>query len=346
MLVSAFYIAVMFLLVIPGIKILPKGVTESLSVSDSTKIKGILCVMVMFHHFSGWFVDQNIIIYTFSHIGSFIVGMFFFLSGYGLSKSDLKKKPGFKLYIKRFLRIILPYWICEIVYLIVHFVFNVGLDAEVNGVNLIKSVFTIGEIVSFSWYVTATLAVYLIYYLSLKFVKRKYLPIVIIAVMIVTFAFVPDLWVTYFAFPLGMIISEKEDRFIGKDKNTLKSGIIALLSIVIVAASCVFKILSQNYGQQMLMNICDSMGAVAFSLLVYILLTKIKVGNAVTAFFGKMSYEFYLLHGISILLANQIFGIDKPFFFIITAFAISTLLSFLVSKLTDMLIKPIFNKLL
>ena len=50
---SVFYIAVLLILALTGIKLLPKGEVEHITADDSTRIKGILCVTVLFHHFSG-----------------------------------------------------------------------------------------------------------------------------------------------------------------------------------------------------------------------------------------------------------------------------------------------------
>ena len=81
MALSVFCVGVLLLLALVGIRVLPKGNYEPLSPADSTGFKGLLCVAVLFHHFSGWIPDPNPVVYVFSHCGSYIVACFFFLSG-------------------------------------------------------------------------------------------------------------------------------------------------------------------------------------------------------------------------------------------------------------------------
>ena len=78
--------ALVLLITLPCIKISFKRFNP-LSKENSSNVKGLLCILIFYHHFTGWFVDKGIIFYVLSHIGSFIVGVFFFLSAYGLIKA-------------------------------------------------------------------------------------------------------------------------------------------------------------------------------------------------------------------------------------------------------------------
>lgn len=345
MAVSVFYIAVLLILSVAGMKILPDGGNENIMADDSTRIKGILCVAVLFHHFSGWFTHPNAVIYAFSHSGSFIVAMFFFLSGYGLSKADSDKTISFCLVLKRILRLMIPYWICDILYLVGYYVFGLKLSTEVTALSIAESVLALKSIVSFSWYVPAMAAVYVLFYLCLKFVKKKYTAAVMLAVMAAGFVFVPDLWVSYFAFPIGVLFVKYEDRILCLLKKAANRLIAVTVPGLIVAASCVLKIFGQSTGNQLLMKVCDAVGSAAFVIAVFVILSRVKIGGRIAAFYGRISYEFYLLHGLGIYIANLFFDMDNALAFIAAALAVSTVMSIAVNFASGKITKPIMKKL-
>ena len=271
--------------------------------------------------------------------------MFFFLSGYGLSKADSDKKVSFRLVLKRILRLMIPYWMCDILYLIGHYAFGFKLSTEVTPLKIAGSVLALNSIVSFSWYVLAMAAVYILFYLCLKFVKKKHTAAVMIAVMIAGFAFVPEIWTSYFAFPIGVLAVKYENRILSFLKKYINGLIAAAAFGVIVAASCVIKIYGQNTDNELLMSICDAVGSAAFVIVMFIILSKVKIGGKIAAFYGRISYEFYLLHGLGIYIAYCFFDMDNALAFIAAAFAASTAMAFAVNYISGKITKPVLKKL-
>ena len=104
-----------------GIKIKGRSETKEslLSVKESDIFKGIAAWMVIFTHYTTYLSREGIslgILSPFMRLGSLGVGIFFFLSGYGLAVSSRKKeKLGFSFLKKRLINVYVPYVIMQAV---------------------------------------------------------------------------------------------------------------------------------------------------------------------------------------------------------------------------------------
>ena len=152
-----------------------------------------------------------------------------------------------------------------------------------------------------------------------------------------------DYWTTFFAFPLGLFFGEKEDKI-----SSLSAGkriAVIAASAILCAAATVPKFYGFSIGSNLYMNVSDFLTSSLFAVFVYFVMSFVKIGNPVLSFFGKISYEVYLIHGIAIRIAAEIFGIQNsiPFFFL--SFAVFVLLSYIVNTLSSVIIKPIVKRL-
>ena len=67
---------------------------DYLSVQSTVGLRGFLALGIIFHHLTQW-VSTGVEFENFSYMGTYIVSIFFFLSGYGLYFQNEKKR---KLY--------------------------------------------------------------------------------------------------------------------------------------------------------------------------------------------------------------------------------------------------------
>lgn len=344
MALSVFYVGVLLLLALVGIRVLPKGNYEPLSPADSTGFKGLLCVAVLFHHFSGWIPNPNPVVYVFSHCGSYIVACFFFLSGYGLFKADSQKNVTPSLVLRRLLRLLIPYWCCTLLYLLAYSIFGIEPSVAITPLNVLLSVFTVRHIAEFSWYVSAILAVYMLFFLCMKCVK-KHAALVLLILLTGLFLIVPDLWGTFVAFPVGMLVAQYESEILRRFNRFTKRFAAYAVCVVLLGVCFFLKIRGQSMGSQLLMNASDAVGGILFCLPVYLLLTKVKIGGKPAALFGRISYEFYLLHGLCIRIAHRFFDIEQALAFLATAFVLTVVLSFVTALIGEKLAAATAKKL-
>lgn len=342
--ISVFAVLFLCIITIPHIK-RNDSEAENLSRDDTLSLKGLSCVTILFHHFSGWVTNVNPVIYVMSHWGSFVVAIFFFLSAYGITKSSYKSREiSGRFLIKRLVKILIPYWLCDLICVLIFSFTGVSGSETVSAKSIILSVFTLNDTVPFSWYAASILFLYLVFFVCAKILPDIDLSLKTAVVCIIAMPFVPDLWAaSYLAFPIGICFSlhEKEIRQFIKKKFTLTVS----ASSVIMLAAIGLKFFGQAHNSQMLMNISDAAGSAMFVLLVYSLLMKIKIGNRLLSFYGKISYEFYLLHGVSVFVTGHFLFPEHQFLFFVSSIALTTLAAFIINKLTGLVIPPIIKKI-
>lgn len=336
---SASIVIFLLFLVLPGLKI--KKVSYVLTKEETMSIKGLLCIMVYFNHFSGWFLELDPILYFLVHCGSFMVSDFFFLSAYGLTKSQNFQNETVKGLLMRILKLFIPFWISDLLYLVIHYSMNVQLNVEVNASTVLLSVLNLAEIVHNSWFVSAIVFLYIAFFFVKKS-KRINQTLLFCAILACACLIVPDVWKTFFAFPLGLLIVKKENLFIQLKK--LKYIMLLLGSVSGVIVSIIFKYVGETHAELIFLNkISDILSGCFFAIFVYLVATRIHIGNKILLFLGKISYEFYLVHGLGIFFANKFFDITRPFPFMILSLLFSFIASFLINKLVN-LIFSLFKK--
>lgn len=332
---------ILFLILLPKLKVSINN-ANSLTADFSTNVKGFLCILIFYNHMAGWFETQGLIFQLFSHMGSFVVGVFFFLSAFGLTKAY----PGelsFSFLIKRFIKILVPYWICEIIYIVGSVVCNIALQVDVTWKNIFLSAIQLRTIVENSWYVGAILLLYVIFYICKKVLPKIDLTLKTTLLMIIASFIFKGYWTTFFAFPLGIFIGEREQRILNLGKGKRFSFFI--VSFMLCSLAIGLKFYGNSIGNEMYMNISDMLTSVLFASAVFFILTFVKIGNRILKFLGNISYEIYLLHGLALRVAYKYVGLKYSVLFFIVAFAVTILLSFLTNRVSSVIIKPILKQM-
>ena len=101
---------------------------HEMNIDHTNQLKGLAIMMVIFSHI-GYFLDAgNRFLYPLSVAGGVGVNIFLFLSGYGLTISELKYHHNpIKFYLKRLKRVFLPMWIVLIFFLLLDiFLLNIN----------------------------------------------------------------------------------------------------------------------------------------------------------------------------------------------------------------------------
>ena len=132
--------------------------TPLLSLKESNVFKGIAAWMVIFTHYTTYLSREGVnlgIVSPFMRLGSLGVGIFFFLSGYGLSVTSRKKeKLGLSFLKKRFINVYVPYVIMQVIAYVL-------LGKSYTGIELVLYVLGIIEP---KWFVIIILLMYLCFW--------------------------------------------------------------------------------------------------------------------------------------------------------------------------------------
>ena len=165
------------LLIISGFAyLLQKNSRDYLNPGSTKGLKGILAIGIILHHLSQE-VTTGDVFTNFAYMGSYIVSMFFFLSGYGLYVQNSKSKTYLdNFFRKRLLKILVPFISIWMIYLI----YRIGVNKESINFNYFIKLFTVGKTVIYNgWFIDVIILIYILFYLSFKFVENKRVAIII-----------------------------------------------------------------------------------------------------------------------------------------------------------------------
>lgn len=317
-----------------------RGFFDDYLSKDSTgALKGLLCVVIFFHHFAGFFKSFDILYYVLVHTGFLAVALFFFVSGYGLAVSAKTKAGYVKTFLpKRLLRVLVPYWICLLLYILAALVFGVPTKSSVDWKNILLSLVGASEIAENSWFVPAIVFLYVLFWLCLRFFKRKTALLLMLGVMAALSAvFIATgkmtVWSSsFFGFYIGVVWGFYQERLQTFFRRMFYPK--WLLAFLATGLFLGLKILSNRGGLLWGEHLAELFASDLFCIICVLTLFKVKIGNGILVFLGGISFEVYLLHGLFIQAAKMMIGTGRQVAFGAAALLMSLAAAWLVSLLT------------
>lgn len=297
---------------------------EYLSYKSSMAMRGFFMMLVMCHHLAQY-TSGGMFFGHFVRIGFLTVSIFFFFSGYGLQKRHMSDDDYKKTFLKkRIPAIVIPYLIMTLVVWIVR-----AIGGKVFSLADIVVLFFKGEaIVPFSWYFTNILVFYLAFYLIMKLFGNKHHFMIVgafacylIWILICKKAGYDVWWYcSSHLFVVGMVWAKYEKTILEFIKKHYFSSLGILIGAFFVCI--VLYLLMSRYNQFIdAVAVTKINIAVLFVLAVLLFSLKVKIGNPILDFFGKISFELYLSHGMFIWLFNRVIDNDvlKSVFIILSS---------------------------
>lgn len=299
---------------------------------DTTKgIQGLFAVIIMLHHLSQRLVTVSEYkgeLSNYEDVGTWLVGFFFFFSGFGLITSFREKERYLDSFlIRRIWTVLVPFFICNYAYMFTALLLGQKFPMQ----KLVQAFFGIVLLNDHMWFAVEIMYLYIAFYLVFRFVaKEKWryiiLFIVVVALMAAGFFAGHDLnnktlsnWLegewwynTTLLFFVGMLVA----RFYSSIMNYLKKYYYVVL-IVITIGFIGFAVLNQHmlehYGywtETVVSNGYDDKAltlavqlpmVLFFEWMLFLLMMKIKIHNKVLTFLGEVSLEVILLQNVFIL---------------------------------------------
>ncbi|MDD3341133.1 MAG: acyltransferase [Bacilli bacterium] len=308
-----------------------------ISKSQSNSIRGLLGIMVVFHHLSQN-IDLTLFGYPFFKISGFlIVSVFFFYSGYGLFYS-LSKKENYleKFIVGRIPSIYIPFMSANIIYLVVHILL---FKHHYSFSSIIKGFFGFELVSGVFWYMWILLLLYFIFYIIFSsFSKKKgiyimtFITLLILLTMTTSKGIESYWYISIPGFLTGMWFAFKEKQIISIFKKYYG---IALPLVVLFTAYCVMSILGIRFAIYNFYIWCLVYFGLAISIniLLILALLKCQIKNKFLDFLGNISLEIYLLH-ILLLDSIRILGVgqDRPFLFTFLVLESAIVFAYFVHK--------------
>jgi len=246
---------------------------------QSNMLKGFAVILLLLHHYSGmgFAYDEFSVCKS---LGPVLCSIFFFSSGYGLTIGKQSRSTVY--WKKRFLTLLLPFWIANAIYLCYALI--------VKGENIpiwqgLSDLFGFTLINGHCWFLQALLLLYVCYFISVRY-NHKYMIIkTLIGGVIFTLLNGKVFTLSWLAFPMGIYVAQRK----------LNVPIIAL-AIWLLSLLFTFYYYHVNHGY-----INTSFRLVNFLLMIMsvpalmVSLAKVKIPIGVL---GQKSMSYYLVHGL------------------------------------------------
>lgn len=303
---------------------------NSFPLSVSKGLQGFLALQIFVHHVYIFLTIRDVHaeqLRIFSTIGVWMIGFFFFCSGYGLIIS-LRTKPDYLqgFLVKRVLIVLVPFFLCNYAYMSVELLRGMQFSTP----ELIASFFGVLLMNSQMWFAVEIMLLYIVFFLLFTYVKEEKICVVIIAAltalitvtgMLNTQPFHLSNWFwgewwynTTPLFVVGMLAAMAKDRlneFVKKHYCFALSGSVAGLVIFKVISDRVLQ--THGYwtpvvGDKVLTYLFQVPSVIFFVAFVVLLLKKVRFANPLLDFFGKFSLEIILVSGIFLNLFLGVMG--------------------------------------
>ena len=275
-----------------------------MSKETSGCLKGIFAIIVLIHHlyqYSGMYINPiiDILVQSFGYLA---VGIFFFISGYGIFVSSKKKDYLNNFWKRRFF----PLYLFYVVLIVLYLWWKSILGIYVSKIEIIQSFFFGKTLVVGAWYLQSIFIFYIIYYFVFKYIRENRTRIVTMTLCIVGYCLIciklklPTTWYeSTFCLAIGMLWAFQKDRL---DSN-LKIKCLRYFWIILI-------LFVGTYIMHFKLGIVFKMfSSVLFSIWIilctYLLQDSKIIQNTMTNYLGKYSLEIYVAQGFGLILKKS-----------------------------------------
>lgn len=317
---------------------------DFLSKTNIKYLKGMFAIFVLLHHCRAQMsiLNETIVGMALTSMGYLSVGMFYFLSGYGLEKQILVSK---EKYIEKFFsKKIVPFYFICVIMIFLYSGFKKMIGIGFSNQQFIKSFLFGDTVICNGWYLQSILIIYIFFYLIYKNFKKY--NVFLIFVFLVIYSLFSYFFIkkniyfeSVFCFELGIfwaINSEKIEEIFTVEKYYYFSLIISffLFSITLIFGNIYF-------FNETIMLIFKMLSSILFVIFFLILIKKINISNKLTLYLGDIFLEIYIFQGFVLeMLHSKIVYIKNDFTYLIFTVGITIF----IARLANPILKKIQKK--
>lgn len=270
------------------------------SKEKAAAVKGIICLGVICFHLTFVIEGKPVFNSIFWNTGYLFVGIFFFISGYGMSISLQNNASGYseKIIKSKIPKLLIPYLIIFIVYFMAFKCIGNSISLKQALISLING----HSIVENSWYVYAIIIFSLFMIFAWK-AEKKEIRFWVLTVLVMMYCIVcwqlglGKHWIyscSGFVFGVYWAICENRNIIYKYPK------MFFLISMIyMVAERLNFKTIKNEVVKAI---VCGGGGCIAVSILMLLFINKFSGSYKFLNVCSKISYEIYLCHGLVILI--------------------------------------------
>lgn len=272
---------------------------EFLSKINTDKLRGLLVLIIIFHHVAQR-MDNVGLMLPFRQAGIHTVSIFFFLSGYGLMSSNLQNPNYLKNFIfKRTSKVYVPFLIINIITI---FAYQLVFDTDYSLMDKIFYATGVKLIDSVTWYVVVTLIFYVVFYILFRYfpnhlgIKLLFLSALIFYIICYVVGLGSWWYINSFCFPIGVYTALNFNTISNHLKNNYMKYTVFFIICFVSLSSGISSALLYFLFNFHFKVLLETLSSALFILVVLSLLFKIDLRHTLLSFFGRASYEMYLIH--------------------------------------------------
>lgn len=270
----------------------------------SMLLKGLCCILVGLHHYARIAVEQDgstnvLYILLASQGGNIGVGLFFFLSGYGIMESAKKRLPTVKeVLVNRYWKLLWPILTLNILYLIIAGARNPVDSSDLH--SLMSSIVDFKSVDPVLWFIEVLFACYAAFYISIRFdnARRRDCLMYGMGCLLIVFFMLTrnELHWHYTNIPmffLGIYYSQHRSNL---SKKCTWGHVLILCALILTATGIGWFLFHLMWAR---------LGVCLIVLLPMLVITRShEITTIGKSFLGKISYEYYLSHNKILMLSG------------------------------------------
>ena len=278
--------------------------------------------------------------------------------------SYLKKENYLKdFWNKRIMKIVILY-IIAIIFTILAYLLTRQLSLR----KIFNSLVEGEPVVRFSWYVLAIIILYIVFYLSAKFLKKKKMiniavfgGTILYCIVVNNILGFNNWWVnSCFAFFIGIYWASYKEKYAITLEEKNKIIRYAIMLSIILFAIIGIQFLTSGYAIMDIINDTDladdimrepipviniNIICIALLFVLFTILEKMRLNDKVFTFLGNISFEIYLYHGLVMyLLRNPRFYCRIDYLYVILVIGLSIILAKLMNIANNKIYNFYLNK--
>ena len=294
------------LLIITLIYLLPVN-NDYLGVNSTNGLKGLLALGIVFHHLSQW-VTTGTEFVNFKYMGTYIVSVFFFISGYGLYVQNNRKEDYLDNFLsKRLSKILTPFIAISSIYLIYR-----NINGQALTITFFVDLFKKGSTVIYNgWFVDIIILMYVFFYISFKIFSNRTVAILVNTLLIVGYiilaiklGYVFWWYNSSLPFVLGLLWAKNKKYIDGILNKYYFIILVCITGLLFISHQYSFVLKKLHIVDSVSYGFAANIDNIIFTIFFILMARKIDFSNKYLLFLGKISFELYMIHG----LVMSIFG--------------------------------------
>jgi peptidoglycan/LPS O-acetylase OafA/YrhL len=307
------------------------------TITTSNALKAFSCILIVIHHYCLFTGLHSVLGNFFASVCGYIaVGVFFFLSGYGLMESDQKRHYTAIDYIKKRLsKVYIPFIVINIIYVIMALTMNIGIAVK-GTVDIFAYIIGIKLVDDVTWFILVLLLFY-IFFLFVTFVKKRYNKMILILTLTFIYAVLgfTVLQIPFYAivstpaFPLGVIASIYKFEICSVLRRVwlriILLGLFLIICCLSVSVMTGYILLSKS-----ILHFIIAINNISLLFLLIIIFANKNYQWFKCNWLGNISYEVYLTHNKLMQVYVAIVGSWIPLWALIFIIPIAFILHYMV----------------